>query len=190
MAKSQSGSPLGLRLVPPYERFRHAEAHLSGGRAAVFNSVLGLRDAKYLQLESQRTDGTWAGTLMWFAVVDDIIFLRTEADSPEVRRMSRRPIIRVAACTMRGKPPDDYIECMACIVPQGREAQAEAALRRGYGLIRCLINRFIHGHHIYLELTPFNRKELRVPADSGSRLGVRTLRGDCAGPRKVPPNAA
>jgi hypothetical protein len=123
MAKSQSVSPLGLRLVPPYERFWHAETHLYGGRAAVFNSVLGLRDAKYLLLESERADGTWVGTTMWFAAVNDTLFLRTVARSAKVRRMSRRPIVKAAACTMRGKPLDDQIECRGRLVPGEREAQ-------------------------------------------------------------------
>jgi PPOX class probable F420-dependent enzyme len=177
MANNQLGSPLGLRLVPPYEWFRHAE-HLSGGRAAVFNSVLVLRDAKYLLLESQRTDGTWVGTRMWFAAVNNTIFLRTEADSPKLRRMSRRPIVKVAPCTMRGKPLDDYIECAAQIVPRERAEQAEAAFRRGYGPLRRLVNVLTHNDYVYLELTPLCRETLRVPADSAPWLGVRIMRGD------------
>jgi PPOX class probable F420-dependent enzyme len=154
MSSNQSGSPLGLRLVPPYGRFRHAQAHSSERRVAALNSVLVLRDAKYLRLESQRTDGTWAGTPMWFAAVNDTIFLRTKADSPEVRRMSCRPIVKVTPCTMRGKPLDDYIECMARIMPRERATQVEAALRRGYGLLRQAFNRFVRNDHVYLELTP------------------------------------
>jgi len=180
MASNQSGSPLRLRLVPPYERFRDAHAQLSGGPAAVFNSVLVLRDAKYLLLESEQTDGTWVGSPMWFAAVNDTIFLRTEADSPNVRRMSRRLLVKVAPCTMRGKPLDDHIECMARIAPQEREAQAEAALDRAYGLLRGLINRFTNSHHVYLELT-----QKLPPAEIAPWLEVRTLRGDRAGPRKM-----
>lgn len=154
MAESQSASPLWLRLIPPHERSRDTEAHLSERRAAVFNSVLVLRDAKYLLLESQRTDGSWAGTPMWFAAVNDTIYLRTGADSPKLRRMRDRPIVNVAPCTRRGKPLDDYIECMAHIAPQEREAQAEAALRRGYGLLRQAFNPLARNDHVYVELTP------------------------------------
>jgi PPOX class probable F420-dependent enzyme len=158
MDRSQSASPLGLRLVPPHERSRDAEAHLPERHAAAFNSVLVLRDAKYLLLETQRTDGSWVGAPMWFAVVNDTIFLRTQADSPKVRRMSRRPIVKVTPCTMRGKPRDDYIECMARLAPQEREGEAEAALRRGYGLLRQAFNRFARNDHVYLELTPLDGK--------------------------------
>jgi uncharacterized protein len=187
MANNQ---PLGLRLVSPYERFWHAEEHLSGGRASVFNSVLGLRDAKYLVLESEGTDGTWAGTRMWFAAVNDTIFLRTEAESPEVRRIRRSPIVKVAACTIRGKALDDHIECRARFVPREREAQAEAALRRGYGLLRRLINVLTHSDYVYLELTPLDRRGLPRPVDGAQQSGVRALREDCIVPEKAPPDAA
>lgn len=168
MDRSQSASPLALRLVPPHERSRDAWAHLPERHAAVFNSVLGLCDAKYLLLESQRTDGSWVGTPMWFAAVNDTIFLRTQADSPKVRRMSHRPLVKVTPCTMRGKPRDDYIECTARIAPQEHEAQAEAALRRGYGLLRQAINRFARNDHVYLELTPLDGKQNAAAVRSAS----------------------
>jgi PPOX class probable F420-dependent enzyme len=173
MAKGQSGSPLVLRLVPPHERSGDGDAHLSERRAAVFNSVLGLRDAKYLLLESERTNGTWAGTPpMWFAVVNDTIFLRSEADSPTLRRMSRRPTVKVTPCTMRGKPLDDYIECRARIVPQEREAQAEAALRRGYGLLHRVFNRLVRSDYVYVELTPLWQQK-PVPEDEATGIGCQ-----------------
>ena len=148
------------------ERLRHPEAHLSDRRPASLNSVVELRDAKYLLLESERADGTWVGTPMWFAVVDDTVFLRTEARAAKVRRISRRPIVKVAPCTMRGKPLDDYIECTARIVSQEREAQAEAALRRGYGPFRRLLSNFGGNAHVYLELIPINPKERSLPEDA------------------------
>jgi|HubBroStandDraft_6_1064221.scaffolds.fasta_scaffold1829632_1 PPOX class probable F420-dependent enzyme len=154
MARSQSASPIGLRRVTPYERFMDAETHPSERRAAVFNSVSVLRDARYLLLESQRSDGSWVGAPMWFAAVNDTILLRAEADSPQLRRMSRRPIVKVTPCTRRGKPLDDYIKCMARIAPGEREAQAESALRRGYGPLHRALNWLTHNDHVYLELTP------------------------------------
>jgi hypothetical protein len=77
-----TSSSKSTRRVPLCERLRHPQAHLSGQRAATPNSVIHLADAKYLLLESKRVDGTPVGTPMCFAVVDDTIFLRTQA-SPQ-----------------------------------------------------------------------------------------------------------
>ncbi|HTU79389.1 MAG TPA: PPOX class F420-dependent oxidoreductase [Solirubrobacteraceae bacterium] len=147
--------PLGRRLVPLYERLRHPDANLSDQRAASPNSAMQLAHAKYLLLESEKADGTPVATPMWFAAVDDTIYLRTEADSPKVRRIRRHPIVKVAPCTIRGVPTGDYLVCTARILalPQS-EAQAEQALRRSYGAARRLYKKLVRNDYVYLELTP------------------------------------
>jgi uncharacterized protein len=176
MAKDESRARLAPRLVPLCERLRHPEAHLSGRRPAPSNSPIYLMYARYVLIESERADGTPVGTPMWFAMVDNTIFLRTEARSPTIRRLRRRPIVKVASCTMRGLPTGDYIECVARIVPQEREAQAEAALRRSDGTLRRLLNTLVRGDYRYLELTPLNLNKRPARADKALALGLRVVR--------------
>jgi uncharacterized protein len=185
---TSSGKSLGRRLVPLSERLRHPEAHLSGQRAPS-NSVMYLAYAKYLLFESERMDGTRVGTPMWFAAVDNTIFLRTEAESPKVRRIRRRPVVKVAACTMRGFPVGDYIECFARIAPQEREAQAEMALYRSYGVVRRLFSTFVRNDYVYLELTPFDPEKTPVPRGGALVVGDRSAHEDRRKPDKTPPDA-
>jgi uncharacterized protein len=186
---TSSGKSLGRGLVPLSERLRHPKAQLSGQRAPS-NSVIYLAHAKYLLLESERLDGTRVGTPMWFAVMDDTILLRTEAESPKVRRIRRRPIVKIAACTMRGFPVGDYIECFARIVPQEREAQAEMALYRSYGFVRRLFSTFARNDYAYLELTPFDPEKTPVLRGEALVLGDRAAHEDRQELDKTPPNAA
>lgn len=188
MTREQSRTQLAKRLVSLHERFRHPQAHLSESHAATSNSVAHLEGAKYLLLESERANGTRVGTPMWFAVIDDTIFLRTEADSPKVRRISRRPTVNVAACTMRGKPRDDYIQCIARTVPQQQEAHAEAALRRGYGPLRRLFNTFNRNNYVYIELTPLSQQQ-PVAEDQAPASAVNAAR-EAHKNDKTPPGAA
>jgi hypothetical protein len=169
-----------------HERFKHPEAHLTGRRPAPSNSVIYLMYAKYLLLESEQADGTPVGTPMWFAMLDEAIFVRTEAESPEIRRIRRQPIVKVASCTIRGLPTGDHIECVARILPQEQEAQAEAALRRSYGTLRRLLNTLARSDYVYLELTPLNLEERRVPEDEALPLGLRAVHDE----RKTPSDAA
>jgi hypothetical protein len=186
MAKRRSRTPLRRRLAALHERLRHPEAHLTGRRPAPSNSVIYLMYAKHLLLESERADGTHVGTRMSFAMVDDTIFVRTEAESPEMKLIRRRPIVKVGSCTIRGLPTGDYIECAARILPQEQEAPAEAALRRSYGTLRRLLNALARSDYVYLELAPLNPKERRVPEDEALALGLRVVREV----RKTPPDAA
>ncbi|MGO9322739.1 MAG: PPOX class F420-dependent oxidoreductase [Solirubrobacteraceae bacterium] len=183
---NQSRTPLGRRLVLLYERLRSPEAHLSGLRTAPSNSVMCLIHAKYLLLESKRANGTPVCTPMWLAIVDDTIFLRTEAECPKVRRIRRHPIVKVAPCTTRGVPIGDDIECVARILPQEQEAQAEAALRRSYGLPRRLFNVFARNDYVYIELKPLNTRKRPAPEDETRASGLRVVRDVL----ETPPDAA
>ncbi len=186
MGTDNAERPLGTRLVPLYEWWRHPQATLAGRPPAPSNSVMYLSGSKYLLLESERSNGTHAATPMWFAAIDERVVLRTEAGSPKVRRISKRPVVKVAACTMRGKPVGGSLECMARIVPPEREGEAEAALRRGYGLLRRLFNLVVHNDHTYLELTPLTADE-PVPEDEAQAAAVRAIH--IARRRQPPPPA-
>jgi hypothetical protein len=163
---------------PWHRRLRQSGAHLHGRPAALFNSVDYLANAKYLLLESETPDGTAVATTMLFAAVDDTIFLRTRADSAKLSRIHHRPVVKVAACTMRGQPRDDYIECIACVAAPAGEAEAQAALRRGYSRWYRLLSRLARGQHRYLELTPVVVKlgalvEVQAPARTCHKIGAR-----------------
>jgi PPOX class probable F420-dependent enzyme len=160
--------------VPLCEWWRHPQATLAGRPAAPSNTVMYLSGSKYLLLESERSNGTQAATPMWFAAIDERVVLRTEVGSLKVRRIGKRPIVKVAACTWRGKPVGDYLECIARIVPPDREGEAEAALRRGYGLLRRLFNLVVHNDHTYLELTPLTADE-PVPEDEAQAAALRAI---------------
>jgi uncharacterized protein len=127
---------------------------------------------------------------MWFAGVDDTIFLRTEAHTALVRRIARRPIVKVAACTIRGKPLGDYIECTARIAPRAREAEAERALRRGYGPLRRLLSNFGRDAHVYLELTPIDLRQRSLPEPETLPRDDRAANGIGTRPDYTPPDAA
>jgi PPOX class probable F420-dependent enzyme len=161
-------------LVPVYKLLRSPKATLDGVPPAVTNSVRHLAGAKYLLLESERVSGKRVATTMWFAVEDESVFLRTEAGSAKVRRIARQPIVRVAASTVRGVPIGDCIECRARIVASEREAQAEAVLRRGYGLGRVLFKRLVPSEHTYLELTPLVEEE-PAPGTQGAMATVTAI---------------
>jgi hypothetical protein len=145
-----------------HRRCGSPEVLQSGRRAGLSNSVIYLSNGKCLLLEFEGADGTLVSTRMSFAVVDDTVFVPTRAESPNVSRICCRPLVRVAACTMLGVPFGDYIECTARVASQGRQAEAEAALRRIGGVICRLLGLLTRGDYVYLELTPVARPEAEV----------------------------
>jgi PPOX class probable F420-dependent enzyme len=154
------------------ERLRHPKARFNGEPAAV-RSIGLLGNARYLLLESERRDGTQVGTPMFFAILDEAIVVRTEAESAKVTRIRDRPIVRVGPCSVRGKPLAGYFECMARFLPLEKQALAEAALRRKHLL--CRQEWFLHQRYVYLELTPLAGAGREAPEDEAIAAGVRAL---------------
>ena len=167
--------PLGERLAQLCKRPQDIQATLIGVARAPSNSVLYLYGARWLLLECERANGERVPTRVWFAAINDTVFIRTEAASGMVRRIERRPIVKVAACDFRGIPINDHIECMARTVAPEREPEAETALRRQYGLARRLFNALARNEHIYLELTPLTAATNLVPEDGAQGAAIRAI---------------
>ncbi len=178
--------PLGKRLARLCKRLPDIQATLAGVPHAPSNSVLYLCGARCLLLESERINGEPVPTRVWFAAIDETVFIRTEAASGTVRRIERRPIVKVAACDFRGIPINDYIECMARIVAPEREPEAEDALRRQYGPARRLFNALARNEHTYLELTPLTATN-PAPEDEAQGAAIRATH---QARHKQPPDAA
>lgn len=179
-------APAGRRRHPLCERLHNSKATLARVPHAPSDSVLYLSGAKHLLLETERADGALVATTMWFAAINEKVFLRANPASPEVRRITRSPIVKVAACTFRGTPFNDYIECMARTVLSERNQEAEAALRRQYGMVKRLVNALVRNEHTYLELTPLTAA--RAAPDTETQAA--TVRAIHLVRREHPPGAA
>lgn len=185
MSDTHGRRPLARRVALSV-RLRHKHARLSARDAARSNLVSYLAHASYLLLESYRADGTPVATPMRFAVVDETIFLRTAPAAGKLRRIAREPLVRVAACTVRGLPVADNIECAARVVPPQRLADARAALARRCGPWRRLIERLACKSYVYLELTPIDGAP-RHPEDPAPAtvIPLRAVRRRMSLPRGV-----
>ena len=118
-----------------------------------------MRGHKYCLLVTFKRDGSAVPTPVWFGIdADGRLYVRTGRDVAKVRRLRNDPRVRVAACTVRGKPLSDAIEGTARVVAAGEEEHAEAALRSNYGLGRRLyegVGDAVGGvEAVYLEVAP------------------------------------
>jgi PPOX class probable F420-dependent enzyme len=94
----------------------------------------GLAGENYINLETFKKDGAGVKTPVWFVQVDGSLFVYTDGTSYKVKRLSRNPKARVAACDMRGKVHGPWLEASAKLVDPGEaEARVYAALGQKYG---------------------------------------------------------
>ena len=105
-----------------------------------------------------RRSGEAVPTPVWFGLGDGKLYVRSEAAVAKVRRIRNDPHVRVAPCTVRGRPLGPPAEGTARVVEQGsNEEAAEVALRANYGLGRKLYEGAggaLGAKTVYLEIAP------------------------------------
>ena len=117
-----------------------------------------LRGHKYCLLVTYRRSGEPVPTPVWFGLGDGKLYVRSEAAVAKVRRIRNDPRVRVAPCTVRGKPLGRPADGRARVLDDARdEEEAEAALRANYGLGRRVYEgagAALGAETVYLEITP------------------------------------
>jgi len=93
-----------------------------------------LGEARYVNLETFRKNGTGVQTPVWVARVGDELGIFTNADSYKVKRLRRNPKIRIAKCGVRGALKGPWHAGSARLVEDDADQQAILdALHRKYG---------------------------------------------------------
>ena len=99
-----------------------------------------LKNESYISLETFKKDGGGVKTPVWFVDIDGIFYVFTDGSSFKVKRLSRNPKARIAACNARGAVHGDWFEATGEIVSQPDvEQKAYAALQKKYGFMMSLI---------------------------------------------------
>jgi uncharacterized protein len=130
-----------------YDRMRHRDASSSATAIAlpVERGFETLQGHKYCLLVTFRKSGDSVATPVWFGLGDDgNLYVRSEASVGKVKRIRNDPRVRVAPCTVRGKPLGAPAEGRARVLATDESGDAERALAANYGLGRKLYEAIAH----------------------------------------------
>ena len=95
-----------------------------------------IRGQNYICLTTFRKSGVAVPTPVWFGEQNDKLYVMTRSDSGKFKRIRNQPQVRLAACTVRGKITDAWIDGQARILGRAEEGIARQALARKYFLMR------------------------------------------------------
>ena len=95
-----------------------------------------IRGQKYISLTSFRKDGREVKTPVWFAEVDDKLYVMTRSDSGKYKRIRNNPQVKLAPCTMGGKITGPEFAGTARVLGAAQWPEAKKALNRKYWLAR------------------------------------------------------
>jgi len=91
---------------------------------------------EYIRLETFRRNGQAIPTPVWFAAEDDMLFVRSYANSGKVKRMRNNPHVRITPSDALGMPHGVAIDGTALRVDGDKEIRISQLLYRKYGLMK------------------------------------------------------
>jgi uncharacterized protein len=149
-----------------YGRVRHADAWSSATAEPLppERAFESLHAHKYCLLTTFRRSGEAVPTPVWFGLADGKVYFRTEADAGKVKRIRADPRVRVAPCTIRGRPLGPPAEGRARVLGADEADPAERAIAANYGLARRLYEavsqRVSSIDQVYIEIAPLAPEEI------------------------------
>ncbi len=140
-----------------YSRIRHPDARRAAKSSGSEDGFDAFHGHKYCLLVTFRRSGEPVPTPVWFGLADGKLYVLSEVSAGKVKRIRNDSHVRVAPCSVRGKPLGSTVEGTAQILPPSEAPRAEAAIGANYGLGR----RLYEGagskmgiNTIYLEISP------------------------------------
>ena len=102
-----------------------------------------LEVARNVALTTFRRDGRAVSTPVWVVKVGERPYVNTEAGSGKVKRLRNNPRIRIAPCTMSGRPLAEEREGTARVVDDAALVRrVNDAIRAKYGLMASVYSLF------------------------------------------------
>jgi PPOX class probable F420-dependent enzyme len=115
-----------------------------------------LRGHQFMSLTTFRKNGEPVPTPVWFAQVEDRLYVMTEPTSGKMKRIRNNAQVEVAPCKASGDVLGPSAEAMARILSDAEGVAADRALSRKYGVLKFLfglMKKLRGGRYGYLEIT-------------------------------------
>ncbi len=89
--------------------------------------------ANYLSISTQKRDGTWVNTPVWFAKENECFYLFSEGKAGKVKRIRNFHEVKICPCTMMGKLTGEWQNAQAELLSDASATmQAHTALLKKY----------------------------------------------------------
>ncbi len=142
-----------------YHWIRHPSAASLAAEERVVSGFDHLRGHKYCLLVTYKRSGEAVPTPVWFGLSGGKVYVRSDANVAKIKRIRNDPRVRLAPCTVRGRPLGLPAEGRARVLdnPGDAASEAEAALRVHYGLGRKMYQGAggaLGTEALYLEIDP------------------------------------
>jgi uncharacterized protein len=116
-----------------------------------------LHGHQFMCLTTFRKSGEAVPTPVWFAQVDEKVYVMTQAAAGKVKRIRHNAMVEVTPCTVRGELLGEAAEAMARVMHADEEKAARRALNQKYGVQKFFYDLYLRLRRtqmVYLEISP------------------------------------
>jgi uncharacterized protein len=103
------------------------------------NFISGLSEKKYINIETYRKNGQPVRTPVWFVVLNNKIYFRTDSNSGKVKRIMNNQNVRIAACDLLGKIKTEWVKANAKIAKEVDGETINSLINKKYSFIQTFI---------------------------------------------------
>jgi PPOX class probable F420-dependent enzyme len=103
-----------------------------------------VRAAKTVLLETRKRDGSWVATPVSLATHDGHLYFRSWNTAAKTKRLRNFPEVRVAPCTLAGKPTGNAMSGHARLLAGTDAARARRLLRRRFPVLHGVVVPLAH----------------------------------------------
>lgn len=116
-----------------------------------------LEGHRYVALTTFRRSGEGVTTPVWFARLEDVLFIFTGLDSGKVKRIRNNSRVTLAPSNVRGRPKGVSFEAEARLMSEAEEGVADRTIEEKYTWQYRLFNTMLGlrrnpAKHIFMEL--------------------------------------
>ena len=90
------------------------------------NKIAQFLNQKCINLETYRKNNQAVQTPVWFAIEDNMIYVRTDNNSGKIKRARNNPHVRITPSNARGQPKGEWIDGEMRIASPGRIRTGES----------------------------------------------------------------
>ena len=121
------------------------------------NYFSNLDGESFMSITTFKRNGQGVATPVWFVVVENHLYLMTDAESWKVKRLKNNPKVELAASTAAGQVTGESVTGTARILPADDAPMARAHLRKKYGVqlfFFALMGKLRRAQNVYIEVLP------------------------------------
>ncbi len=95
----------------------------------------GIKNQKYILLETYRKDNRSVKTPVWFVVKDNLVYVVTRSQTGKAKRLKNNLQVRFALCTIKGKVTGEWVSGTAKILDKNKIKEVIKMRDKKYGFI-------------------------------------------------------